>query len=107
MANFLTHGLSALMEAVSLSKNAEETSDNLMVAFEEAIDEDVIGCLTGDESGVGEDSVDSDMNGNGIGDEDSKMQELLDKIPPSDEDVEDKIAELTESCLPDLSELGL
>ena len=44
------------------------------------------------------------MDGEGVGD-DSKMEELLSKIPPSDEDIDEEISNLVESVIPsDLSE---
>lgn len=93
-------GLSSLMEATKLSKKSEDSSEALVETFEEAIDEDIVGCLTGDDSPdvVGDDSVESDIAGNGINDD--EMEKLLDKIPPSDDGIEDQIEQLTESCLP-------
>lgn len=104
MSNFLGHGLSALMEATRMSRRAENQSNELVEMFESSIDEDIIGCLTDDED-VTEDSVESDMNGHGIGTEDEKMERLLSNIPPSDEDIEDHVERLTENCLPTLEEL--
>ena len=105
MSNFLNHGLSALMEAVNMSKRAEDSSDELLEAFESAIDEDIIGCLVDEDGDATDDTVENDMNGDGIGSEDEKMEKLLSKIPPADEDIEDQLENLTESCLPTLEEL--
>ena len=105
MAGLMTYGLSALMEAVNMSKRAEDTSNELLEMFESAIDEDIIGCLTDDETDATDDSVETDMGGDGIGLDDEKMEKLLSKIPPSDEGIEDQVEKLTESCLPTLEEL--
>ena len=105
MSNYLNHGLSALMEAVNMSKRAENSSEELLEAFESAIDEDIIGLMTDEEGDTTEDTVENDMSGNGIGTDDEKMEELLSKIPPADEDIEDQLDNLTESCIPTLEEL--
>ena len=105
MSNYLNHGLSALMEAVNMSKRAENSSEELLEAFESAIDEDIIGFLTDEDSDATEDTVENDMSGNGIGTDDEKMEKLLSKIPPADEDIEDQLDNLTESCIPTMEEL--
>lgn len=97
----LSYGLNSLMEAVKQSPRAEEAGEALFEAFSNRIDEDIIGCLHDDEADPDEDSIESSMGGNGVGD-DKKMEELLDKIPPSDDEIEEKLEELTESCLPEL-----
>ena len=101
--SLLNHGLSALMEATKLTKNAEEANESLLEAYDNAIDDDIKACLTGDDEDDGDafdDSVESDMTGDGIGDEDEKMEKLLQNIPPSDEGIEDQIESLTESLIP-------
>lgn len=100
MSKLLTHGLSALMEAVNHSERSEKESDEMLEAFEQSIgaDDAVVGCLM-DDDGEEEDSVEDDMSGNGVGD-DGEMEKLLAKIPPSDEAMEEQIEGLTESCLP-------
>lgn len=104
MSKLLTHGLSALMEAVNHSERSEKENDEMLEAFEQSIgaDDAVVGCLMDDEEDEGEDSVEDDMNGNGVGD-DEEMEKLLAKIPPSDEAMEEQIEGLTESCLPILN----
>lgn len=93
--SLLNHGLSALMEACKQSENAEVEENALFEAFDEAIDEDIRACLTG------EDTVEEDMEGDGLDDEDDeKMEKLLKTIPPSDEGIEDQIEALTESMVP-------
>lgn len=101
MDSYLTYGLSALMEAVNQSPKAEQAKDALFEAFSDRIDEDIIGCLHDEDADPDEDSIESSMGGNGVGD-DKKMEELLEKIPPADEDIEDRLGELTESYLPEL-----
>lgn len=104
--SLLNHGLSALMEACKQSDKAEEKNDALFEAFNDAIDDDIKACLTGEEDGdIPEDSVEADMAGEGIGDEDEKMEKLLQNIPPSDEGIEDQIEALSESLIPS-DELG-
>jgi hypothetical protein len=92
----VSHGLSTLMEAVNLGQRADDKSETLYSLFEGAIDEDIINAVTGQE-----DTVDGDMDGEGVGD-DEQMEELLSKIPPSDEMTEDEIENVTESFLPEL-----
>lgn len=103
MSKLLTHGLSALIEAVNHSERSEKESDEMLEAYEQSIgaDDAVVGCLMDDED-EGEDSVEDDMSGNGVGD-DEEMKRLLAKIPPSDEAMEEQIEGLTESCLPILN----
>lgn len=101
MSSLLTHGLSALMEACKMSESADVENDTLVEAFEAAIDDDIKAAVAGKSL---DDSVESDMDGEGVGD-DSKMEELLSKIPPSDEDIDEEISNLVESVIPsDLSE---
>ena len=66
MSGIMSHGLSALMEAVNHSKRANDESDQLTAMFEEAIDDDIIRAVTGKD----EDSVETDMDGEGIGEDD-------------------------------------
>lgn len=89
-----SYGLSSLMEAINQSQRAEDSSDAQAAMFEEAIDDDIINALTGD------DSVEDDMDGDGVGD-DAEMEKLLAKIPPSDDMTEDEMDELTESFIPE------
>ena len=101
--SLLNHGLSALMEACKQSENAEAANESLFESYDEAIDDDIKACLTGDDEDDGDkfdDSVESDMAGDGIGDEDEKMEKLLKNIPPSDEGIEDQIEALSESLIP-------
>lgn len=97
MSKITSHGLSALMEAVKHSERSEKEGEELTEAFEQSIDDTVVGCLMGEDDE--DDSVEDDMNGNGVGDDD-EMEKLLAKIPPSDEAMEEQIEGLTESCLP-------
>ena len=98
MSKFLTHGLSALMEACNQSEAAEDSSEKMFEMFEEAIDEDIINAVTGSVGDADDDSVEADMAGEGVNDD--KMEKLLAKIPPSDADIEDEIENLTESMVP-------
>jgi hypothetical protein len=91
-----SHGLSTLMEAINQSQRAEDSSNEQLAMFEEAIDDDIIDALTGDDN----DTVDDDMEGDGVGDE-AEMEKLLAKIPPSDEMAEDEVENLTESFIPE------
>lgn len=93
MSNLLTHGLSALMEACNMSENSEIENDSLFEAFNNAIDDDIIDALDGN------DSVENDMNGNGVVN-DKEISKLVDKIPPSDALVKEDIGSLTESLVP-------
>jgi len=94
MVRIVSHGLSTLMEAINQSKRANDESDKLTAMFEEAIDDDVIKLATGKDV----DSVESDMDGDGIGEDDEEMEKLLSKIPPSDEMDEDNLEQLEEAC---------
>lgn len=98
----LNHGLSALMEACKQSENAEAVDESLLEAYSNAVDDDIKACLTDDdnEGDTLDDSVEADMSGEGVGDEDEKMEKLLKHIPPSDEGVEDQIESLSESLIP-------
>jgi hypothetical protein len=96
MSKILTHGLSALMEACKLSEEAEMENEALFVAFEEAIDDDIIDAVTGRNM---DDTVENDMDGEGVGD-DEEMEKLLSKIPPADKDVDEQIDDLVESVIP-------
>lgn len=101
--SLLNHGLSALMEATKHTKSAEAANESLLEAFNNAIDDDIKACLTREDEDDGDmldDSVESDMAGDGIGDEDEKMEKLLQNIPPSDEGIDDQIESLTESVIP-------
>jgi hypothetical protein len=84
------------MEAVNLGQRAEDKSNELYDLMEGAIDDDIIAAVTGEDN----DSVDNDMNGDGVGDEE-EMEKLLEKIPPSDEMAEDEVENITESFVPD------
>jgi hypothetical protein len=96
MSRLMTHGLSALMEACKLSEAAEKEDDSLIEAFEAAIDDDIKNAVT---NNMLDDSVESDMDGEGVGD-DSEMEELLSKIPPSDRGIDKEIEDLVESMMP-------
>lgn len=98
MNSALTYGLSSLMKATKLSQSSEDAGDALFEAFDNSIDEDIIGCLHGD-TDPDDDSIESSIAGNGIED-DEKMEALLERIPADDEDINDKIEQLVESCLP-------
>ena len=102
MVGIVSHGLSTLMEAINMSKRSNDESDKLTAMFEEAIDDDIIKMATGKD----DDTVENDMEGDGVGD-DEEMEELLSKIPPSDEMDEDDLEgleEACESCLPILED---
>ena len=100
MSDLLTHGLSALMEACKMSERSENADEEMMEAMSE-IDDDLISAMT---DGELEDSVENDMAGEGVGD-DAEMEKLLEKIPPSDEGINNDIEDLVESFIPsDLSE---
>lgn len=86
------YGLSALMEAAKFTSRKEAESSALLEAYEDRIGDDVIAAVTGQE----DDSLESDMDGEGVGDEE-EMQRLLDKIPPSDKMDEDQVEQITES----------
>ncbi len=94
MSGIMSHGLSALMEAVNHSKRANDESNQLTAMFEEAIDDDIIRAVTGKD----EDSVETDMDGEGIGEDDEEMEALLSKIPPSDDLDEENLDALEEAC---------
>ena len=96
MSSLLTHGLSSLMEACNYSQRAEAENDSLVEAMEETIDDDIIRAVTG----ANEDSVEADMAGDGIGDED-EISRLVDQIPESDETMDEEIGSLTESMIPE------
>lgn len=100
--SILNHGLSALMEACNQSERAENESNELLETYEELADDDIKACLTDDEDedDVLDDSVESDMAGNGIGEDEEKIAALVKQIPPSDEDIEEKIETLSESLIP-------
>ena len=101
MSNFLSHGLSALMEACNYSKRMEDSNDSLIEAFESSIDDDIKDAVTG---GNLDDTVEKDMDGEGVGDDD-EIRKLVDKIPPADQDINEEISNLVESVIPsDLSE---
>lgn len=101
MSKLMSHGLSALMEAVNHSERSEKEGEEMTEMLEQSIgaDDAVVGCLMDDDDDEGDDSVEGDMSGNGVGDEE-QMEKLLAKIPPSDEAMEEQIEGLTESCLP-------
>lgn len=93
--SILTHGLSALMEACKQSTSAEESNEALFEAFDEVIDDELQSYM------IGDDSVENDMEGEILDDEDEKkIAELVKAIPPADEDIEEKIDSLTESVIP-------
>lgn len=96
MSKLMTHGLSALMEACKLSERAEEEDNSLIEAFEAAIDDDIKNAVT---NNMLDDSVESDMDGEGVGD-DKEMEDLLAKIPPSDRGIDKEISDLVESVIP-------
>lgn len=92
-------GLSTLMEAINMSKRSEESSEGLTAMFEEAIDDDIIAAVTGNDN----DTVEEDMDGAGAEDDD-EMEALLAKIPPSDEMTEEEMGAMTESDMDALTE---
>lgn len=101
MSNLINHGLSALMEACNYSKRMEDSNDSLIEAFESSIDDDIKDAVTG---GNLDDTVEKDMDGEGVGDDD-EIKKLVDKIPPADQDINEEISNLVESVIPsDLSE---
>lgn len=84
-------GFNTLMEAMNKSA-AEQAFDPIFEAATELDDDDV------KELFIGGDSVEDDMDGNGISDADeARYEELLKKIPVDGEELEDDIEELTES----------
>lgn len=90
-------GLSALMEAVNHTSRKQEQSNALLEAYEGRIGDDIISAVTGQE----DDSLESDMDGEGVGD-DETMERLLDKIPTSDEMDEEQVEQITESFFEDI-----
>lgn len=91
MAN-APYGLSTLMEAINHSERKNVASTALLEAYEDAIDDDIVAAVTGKDS----DSLEEDMDGDGVGDDDA-MQKLVNKIPPSDQMDEEQIGQITES----------
>lgn len=90
-------GLSALMEAVNHTSRKQEQSNALLEAYEGRIGDDIIAAVTGQD----DDSLESDMDGEGVGD-DETMERLLDKIPTSDEMDEEQVEQITESFFEDI-----
>ena len=80
------------MEATRFSSRKEAESSALLEAYEDRIGDDVIAAVTGQE----DDSLESDMDGEGVGDEE-EMERLLEKIPPSDKMDEEQVEQITES----------
>jgi len=84
------------MEAIKHSEYEASSDARLEAMLEEAIDEDIIDALEGD------DDVEDDIDGEGIGEDDEELEALIAKIPPSDKMDEDNLKEfanLTESFL--------
>lgn len=103
MANY---GLSALMEGIRHSEHAITENGKLYALFEGSVPDHVASAVTGDNYDLmdGEDSVENDLAGKGIGyDEETKLKKLIDTIPEDnsedDEIDEDEIKEITESVL--------
>lgn len=72
------YGLSGLMEAMKQSESAEMAMVAEMNLMENATGDDVKDLF------IGEDSVENDMAGNGMGeDERKKIEDFISKIPPS------------------------
>lgn len=98
------YGLSCLMEAMKQSESAEAAMDSEMRLMESSAEDDVR------ELFIGEDSVENDMNGNGIDEaEKEKLEDFISqiplskdaKVPEDEEDVSEDVAEalnLLESC---------
>lgn len=93
-------GLSSLMEAINHSEREEIASEEMTQLFEEAIDDDVIDAVNGDNF---DNDVEDDMDGDGIGDDDEELEALIAKIPPADNIDEHRLEEFEdaiESCIP-------
>lgn len=89
-------GLSALMEAVQHTEEAARGNTILMEAMDEGVDEDLKIMVGGEDCGfIPEESLESEMAGLGI-DDDDKMEKLLALIPEDDEDIEENIEDVTE-----------
>lgn len=94
-------GFSALMESMHESVNQEAKSEEMFELFEASVPDDIKSEITdGEISDVPEDSVEDDMDGNGIGsDEEKTIAKLISKIPPDDEGLSDDIDSLVDEAM--------
>lgn len=96
-------GLKALFEAVNSTKEAERENDALFESFEDSIDDEVKIMVSGDGSLASlpddEEEIEMDMAGHGY--DPKKVEELVKLIPEYDDDMNERIAELTESYIPE------
>lgn len=75
------YGLSALMEAMKQSESAEKSAQAEQDLMESIADDEVKRLIMGD------DTVENDMEGNGIGHEEEKeLEDFIKKIPASEDD---------------------
>ena len=86
------YGLSALMEAMKQSETAEKSAQAEEKLMESIADDEVKRLIMGD------DTVENDMDGNGIGhEEEEELEDFIKKIPASEdtateeEDVEEAL----------------
>lgn len=69
-------GLNILFEAIKQSESAEKELDNEMKLMESVTDDEIKRLV------VGDDSIENDMEGNGIDEEEEKrLEEFISKIP--------------------------
>ena len=106
----MKYGLSGLMEAMKQSETAEAALEAELSLMESVADDEVKRLILGD------DTVENDMEGNGIGEEErKKLEDFIKKIPEStdnmniydDEELEEEIEEtmsLLEACSKEMEE---
>lgn len=76
-----TYGLNMLMEAMKSSEAAEAALEAEMTLMDESADDEVKRLM------IGDDSVENDMEGNGMSeDEKKKLEDFIDKIPQTSAD---------------------
>jgi hypothetical protein len=97
----MIHGLSTLMESIHQTESYEKSNDKLMEMMEGVIDDGIMEAVTGEDIiDPIDDSVNSDMDGNGIGSEEEEaLDRILDNIPPDDETIDDEMDDTMESIL--------
>lgn len=91
-------GMTQMMEALA-NKDAE--NHDIMLEALENLDDSVFETVEGveDEEDY-DDSVENDMAGRGVGsDDEDKYEQLLKDIPEDDEDMDDRIDEVTEGFI--------
>lgn len=102
-----TYGLNMLMEAMKSSEAAEAALEEELSLMDDSADDEVKRMM------IGDDSVENDMEGNGMSEEErKKLEDFIDKIPQTttdnlgDEEAMETMMAALEACTADCDKEG-